>query len=84
MATLIYMEKIMATDFFNLYIEKLSSQIGELSKLMVLKETQIAFQQKSIDSQNIQIKELQEQVEKLEKSKKKKGQVEEMISAEEF
>lgn len=65
----------MSTDFFNLYVEKLSTQVGELSKLIIVKETTIEFQKRSMDAQAKQIEDLTAEIEKLKKPKGKKREV---------
>ena len=49
----------MDSQFINLYIEKLIDKVGELTKLMILKDTHLAHDQQIIDQLNKRIEELE-------------------------
>jgi len=51
-------------DFFNLYVEKLTNTVAELTKTSILQSAQLTFYERQISSLNTQVEDLQKQLDK--------------------
>lgn len=51
-------------EFFNLYVEKLTNMVAELTKTNILQSAQLTFYERQISSLNTQVEDLQKQLEK--------------------
>jgi chaperonin cofactor prefoldin len=51
-------------DFFNLYVEKLTNMVAELTKTNILQSAQLTFYERQIASLNTQVEELQKNLDK--------------------
>ena len=59
-----------SAEFFNAYVERLGNEVGNLTKLKIINETQIEFLEKAIVERNIEIENLKRELEKQNKKKK--------------
>ncbi len=59
----------MNTDLVNIYIERLLNEVGELTKTRILLDTQLKYTEMLNANLSEQLKQLQSQVEKLNKKK---------------
>lgn len=51
-------------EFFNLYVEKLTNTVAELTKTSILQSAQLTFYERQISSLNTQVEDLQKQLDK--------------------
>ncbi len=61
----------MNTDLVNIYIERLLNEVGELTKTRILLDTQLKYTEMLNANLSEQLKQLQSQIEKLNKKKSK-------------
>jgi len=60
-------------EFFNLYVEKLTNMVAELTKTNILQSAQLTFYERQIASLNTKVEELQKNLDKaLDKAATKK------------